>query len=108
MKKPTDKQLLKIATEFRKGMLGKDSSRGYCGMVCFALQGYLNAMGIKTTLYEGDWGEGNHIWMVLEDGRVLDPTIDQYNYITPKYPMVHLGEPLDAHQGGHLYRNQAA
>lgn len=104
MKKMTDKQILKIATEFRKGMLGKRDSLGTCGMVCFALQGLLGAYGLQTRLYESEWGEGNHIWLMLDDGRVLDPTIDQFNYITPKYPVVHLGEPLDAHQDAKLYR----
>ena len=32
----------------------------------------------------------NHIWIRLADGRVLDPTADQFG----DYPPVYLGDPL--------------
>ena len=108
-KKITDKQLLKIVAGFRDGMLDRKSSMGHCFIVSSALQGYLSwACGIESELYEGEWGEGNHVWLVLVDGRVLDATIDQFNYITPKYPKIHLGSPLDAHESGKPIQSKVA
>lgn len=86
-------------------MLGDKPSNWKCGMVCFALQGYLSILGLKTRLYESDLGEMNHIWMMLPDGRVLDPTADQFNWFFPhmNYPQVHLGELLDIHENAKVY-----
>jgi len=96
-----DSRLKKDVLELREGMLGDNPSNWTCGMVCFALQGFLYfALGLETCLYEGDLGEMNHIWMMLPDGRVLDPTADQFNFWFPhkKYPKVHLGKMLDIHE----------
>lgn len=93
----TDKQLLRIAREFRKGILGKRSSHRMCGMVCFGLQGYLGLVGLHTAIREGAVGDGNHLWLELPDGRVLDPTADQFDDEEVTYPPVYLGNPLKIH-----------
>lgn len=94
----TDKQLLKIATEFRKGILGRRKSHRMCGMVCFGLQGYLRFLGFPTRVCEGIVGDGNHIWLELPDGRVLDPTADQFNNGETIYPPVYMGDRLEIHK----------
>lgn len=100
-----DKEIIRITTEFRDGMLDGRPSNWTCGMVCFALRGYLEFLGLETSLYESDLGEMNHIWMMLPDGRVLDPTADQFNHWFPhrQYPKVHLGKPLDIHENAKVY-----
>lgn len=70
----TDKQLLRVATQFRKGMLGNRSSEYMCAMVSWPLAALLGAQGVKCRTVEGDLGECNHVWIELADGRVLDPT----------------------------------
>ena len=94
----TDAQLLRIACQFRKGLLGSRSSKLACAMVCLPLQGYLSACGVSTDLAEGHPPHGdvwNHVWLRLKDGRVLDPTADQFG---PQYPPVYIGEPLEFHK----------
>lgn len=95
----TDKQLLRIATGFRKGILGRRrSSRMMCCMVSLGLQGYLGFLGLHTKVREGEVGDCNHIWLELSDGRVLDATADQFSDDETIYPPVHLGEPLKIHR----------
>ncbi|MGU3387229.1 hypothetical protein ACLBYG_22155 [Methylobacterium sp. D53M] len=98
-RKITDKQLVRIASEFRKGMLGDNPSTLWCFMICAPLGGMLRAIyGVDAELVEGDLGEINHVWLRLADGRVLDPTADQFNEAraTP-LPPVYLGPALDIH-----------
>jgi hypothetical protein len=94
----TDKQLIKFVTAFRKGNLGKRKDSGsMCFAVCAPLQSLLALSGVETELTEGtvDLFEGastNHFWLTLPDGRVLDPTADQYGL-----KAVYLGEPQSIH-----------
>lgn len=93
-----DKELIKITTEFKKGLLGKRESKAMCFMICLPLQGYLSSCGIETELIEGkfetDIGTWNHFWLQLADGRILDPTADQFNsqIINTQMPKVYIGE----------------
>jgi hypothetical protein len=97
----TDKQLLKIVRGYRNGMLGEDSSNGWCFMLCMPLISYLSVHGVKgAVLMESETETCNHVWILLEDGRVLDPTADQFG---KKYPKVYLGEPLDIHANPRRY-----
>lgn len=95
----TDKQLLRFATQFRKGIL----NGGHSNMACFAVSAPLVALlsvhGVKGELIEGDLGHCNHFWIQLEDGRVLDPTADQFNAFEGFKPMppVYLGPPAKIH-----------
>ena len=101
-----DKTLKKICRGFRKGIIGGNGSFMQCAKVSWALQGYLSfALKIKTKVCEGDVGDGNHVWLELQDGRVIDCTADQFNYGKRKYPAVYIGEPLDIH--GLCYKKSA-
>ena len=76
----------------------EESSRLSCAMVCWPLGPLLNLHGVSCEVVESDLGEGNHIWIRLEDGRVLDPTIDQFNYLfAESWPEVYLGPPTKYH-----------
>lgn len=95
----TDKQLVKYAADFRKGILGNHSSFMMCFAVSAPLATLLKVEGIEARLVEGDLGEFNHFWIELSDGRVLDPTADQFNdYGFEQMPPVYLGAPKAIHQ----------
>jgi hypothetical protein len=55
-----------------------------CFAVSAALQGYLSSCGVETELVEADFGHTNHFWLRLPDGRILDPTADQFG-LSPVY-----------------------
>ena len=81
----TDRDIIKTVSEFRKGILGKNFSLGACYMICAPLQSFLSACcEIETSLESIEYSEDtpnqcvNHYWLTLEDGRVIDPTIDQF------------------------------
>lgn len=93
-----DRELIEFATDFRKGILGDHSSKMMCFAVSAPLQGILSACGVNSELVETDLGECNHLFLVLDDGRVLDPTADQFNYWRKEnLPPVYLGKKLDIH-----------
>ena len=74
----TSKKLVKIATEFRDGMLQGLPSVAMCFVICSALIGYLRYEGIECELIEGEVGNSNHFWIELTEGNILDPTADQF------------------------------
>lgn len=91
--------LVRIATEFRRGVLSGRKSNGMCYAVCAPLQTMLNLYGHETELRQG-WitkrsggpGYYGHFWLKLCDGRILDPTADQFT--SPKgekMPKIYLG-----------------
>ena len=87
------KDIKAIASEFREGLLGKDSSFNECYKVSTALQGYLSFIGIESKLvkYEVDASNSNyplemeyskidtivHYCLRIED-KILDATADQF------------------------------
>ena len=95
----TDKQLVNCARAFRKGILapGGDPSM-MCFAVCAPLSGLLAASGFPAHEETVDFNESapcaNHTWIRLEDGRILDPTADQFGleaiYLGP-VPELYLG-----------------
>lgn len=97
----TDDELRQVASEFRSGLLGEDrSSKAMCFAVTMPLAEYLRmAYGIECDLMSSDhsnnpdseWYE--HYWIRLADGRVLDPTFDQFRADEPVY----IGEPTEFH-----------
>lgn len=94
----TDKQLLKFALSFRKGILGKSDSRMMCFAICAPLEAMLQMHGVAAKLVESDLGHCNHFWLRLPDGRALDPTADQFNYFPGcDFPPVYLGAPNELH-----------
>src|SRR5690242_17104231 len=96
----TDAQLVRFVSEFRRGILRRRKSRGRCGMVCYPLSTYLSLHGVEAELVITDLMEdmttaaANHAWLLLPDGRVLDPTIDQFNTAERRFPKVYLGDPV--------------
>lgn len=94
----TDDELVSFAGEFRSEILSGGQSWMMCFAVCAPLVGLLNAYGVDCDLAEGDLGECNHVWIALPDGRVLDPTADQFNdFGFAPMPPVYLGQPTAMH-----------
>lgn len=95
----TDKQLIRYATQFRRGIIGDNFSGQWCFAICAPLLPMLEMCGVAGELVEGDWGHGNHFWIGLPDGRVLDPTADQFNAFEgfATMPPVYLGPPTAIH-----------
>lgn len=82
--------IVKLAAEFRQGLLGKRDSTGMCAIICWPLAGLLNAQGIPCACHEielvsDDGAATNHVWIRLSDGRYLDPTADQFGHKKPVY-----------------------
>jgi hypothetical protein len=95
----TDQELIDCATEFRLGMINGEPPMMKCFMVCAPLAGLLSFLGVEVRLIESDLGWTNHCWLQLADGRALDPTADQFNYLdNAKLPPVYLGPPLEYHK----------
>ena len=90
----TDPELVDFATEFRTGILDGRSSKSMCFAVCAPLASLLHLHGVETEVVESDLGETNHFWIRLADGRVLDPTADQFD---KSLPPVYLGPPTEIH-----------
>lgn len=89
------RDLIKIARDFRRGVLGTRSSAGMCLVVAAPLQGFLSAVyDLETTLEEADFETTNHVYLRLPDGRILDPTADQF----PDMPDVYLGPWPEAYE----------
>lgn len=89
----TDSQLREAVAAFRAGILGGRPADGMCFAVCAPLQGYLEMFGIRTELVEVYFAECNHVWLQLTDGRIIDPTADQFGlepvYVGPP-PLVYV------------------
>lgn len=87
----TDAQLVAFAREFRDGILdGRDSSQ-MCAAVCWPLASLLATQGVRPVKVEemlfqegGPAGVSNHVIIRLPDGRILDPTADQFG-LEPVY-----------------------
>lgn len=93
----TDKKLVKLASDFRKGILGRGKSDWMCFAICAPLVNLLELYGVRATMVEVDLGDMNHFWLKLDDGRALDPTADQFNRYGLALPPVYLGKPLSIH-----------
>jgi hypothetical protein len=91
----TDTDLVELVAAFRAGILGTRSSERMCAVVCWPLAGYLGFLGLHVTCEETQYRFTNHIWIQLPDGRVLDPTADQFD---PTLGPVYLGKKLAMHR----------
>lgn len=82
----TEKKLRQIAARFCMGMLENRSSKDMCYVVCNPLTTYLCFIGVPCELTEGeilhDGGKWHHYWITLSNGKIIDPTADQF--ITPR------------------------
>jgi hypothetical protein len=91
--------LLTYAREYREAVLRGDSSERMCAALSAPLHAAFQILGIPTQLVETDLGECVHIFLQLADGRVLDPTADQFNWCSrQKLPGVYLGAPALIHE----------
>lgn len=95
----TDDEIIEFASDFREGILDGRPSAWMCAMVCWPLSTLLEMNGVPNRAVESDLGHMNHFWLLLDDGRALDPTADQFNAMFPgmKMPAVYLGPPADIH-----------
>lgn len=94
-----DGDLLRIARAARERITLGGRSSGYCAVVCVPLAIYLTKRGIPATDVHGGVGEWQHTWIALDDGRILDPTADQFNRPGLRMPPVYLG-PIPSHYEG--------
>jgi hypothetical protein len=95
----TDKNLIRICTQFRAGVLGgkNEKSKDKCLWVSSPLCSYLNFLKVKCRMIEYCVTIGENITyhhcILLDDGRIIDPTADQFNEIRKlEMPKVYLGE----------------
>lgn len=86
----TDDKLIEYVKAFRDG-LGIKKSSGWCFMTCSPLATLLSCEGVFCKMVHANYGIMEHYWLELQDGRVLDPTCDQFGFGLPK---VYLGKPL--------------
>ncbi len=91
-----DDDLIECASGFREGVLGDRGSDLMCAAICWPLAGFLRFSGVDCDAEDRDIEEegypANHVWIRLADGRVLDPTADQFSALN--LPPVYLGKPV--------------
>ena len=93
----SDSDLLRIATAVRDHITLGGKSGGYCAVVCVPLAVFLTRYGRPAVDVHGAVGEWQHTWIELEDGRIIDPTADQFNRVgAQRMPPVYLGN-IPAH-----------
>lgn len=94
----TDKQLKDCAIGVRRGILGTEMSTWMCYAVAGPLGGALQRHGIELKFVEVEfklpWRDVicGHCFLELADGRILDPTADQFSHVELKLPQVYLGK----------------
>ncbi|WP_432344732.1 hypothetical protein WMC41_16040 [Shinella yambaruensis] len=94
----TDEELIAFAADFRDGILDGKPSDWMCAAICWPLAPLLRLQGVECECVESDLGHCNHVWIKLADGRVLDPTGDQFNHFNDcDFPAVYLGAPTVIH-----------
>jgi hypothetical protein len=91
----TDKQVAKFVLKFRSGILGGESSKSKCFAVCWPLTTLLSMCGIvneiKHCLIKRGRATWGHVVLELSDGRIIDPTADQFSTAGRPMPEVYLG-----------------
>lgn len=89
--------LQKVCEDFTRGLLDGQPSTSMCWMVCAALAGFLGFFErLRCEPVEGMVGKDHHWWLTLPDGRIIDPTADQFNGRgNPDMPLVYIG-PMPA------------
>lgn len=92
--------ILQFSKDFRTAIIGRGDSARMCAAVSGPLCAALRMEGVACTLLESDLEDCNHVFIRLQDGRVLDATADQFNgHGRPALPAVYLGEKTDLHDG---------
>ena len=96
----TDADLQQYASDFRAAIIGNGESARMCAAISDPLSAALSVKGVTTTVMESDLEECNHVFLKLQDGRVLDPTADQFNWRSQRQlPGVYLGNATTIHWG---------
>lgn len=99
----TDDELIETCRDFRNGLLGEGKcSVGMCAAVSWPLAAFLRSLcGIDAECVESDLSDHSesafykHVWIRLPDGRVLDPTFDQF--CSEELSDIYLGKPTEFH-----------
>lgn len=96
----SDQYILQFAREFRTAILSDSDSAWMCAAISGPLCAALTVQSVSCHLVESDLGVCNHVFIQLDDGRVLDPTADQFNWCSREpLPGVYLGEKTLIHDG---------
>jgi len=98
MKKFANKDKLKyLISQFTKGILDQKKPKGMCFAVSCALSGYLNFLGYRNTVVEGEidldgTGAYQHYW--LRYGfQIIDPTANQFKKPNgSRMPKIYVGK----------------
>jgi hypothetical protein len=78
----SNEDIKKLAKHFTAGLLQGKSTVDMCYIVCSPLVSYLNFCGIECSLTEGELnGIYHHFWITLSDGRIIDPTANQFGLL---------------------------
>jgi hypothetical protein len=77
----SNEEIKKIAKGFTKGLLDGRPTTDMCYVVCSPLVAYLHFCGIDCSLTEGEVNQYHHFWITLSDGRIVDPTADQFGLL---------------------------
>lgn len=85
--------LLGYSKRFRKAVLGREASDRMCYVVSGPLCAAITALGFGAHLVKSKVAYMEHIFIRLDDGRVLDATADQFSHFVDVGP-VYLGEPV--------------
>jgi hypothetical protein len=97
----TERDLTRVARDMRQAIVngvGAGDPTDLYFAICAPLQGWLAFMGLDLELVEADFGWTNHCWLALPDGRILDPTADQFARHGVELPAVYLGPLPDAYR----------
>ena len=79
-----EKELLKIVTGFRKGILGRKKPNMMCAAVTWPLHTFLDFSGVKTKMIRYAVQEHNfkavweHWCLIRPDGTIIDATASQF------------------------------
>lgn len=83
-----DIELIEFAGDFRDGILEGRLDTDMYWLVAAPLADLLDYFGVRVRLVEGWVGGLHHHWIELRDGRILDPTGDQFGldaiYLGPR------------------------
>lgn len=87
-----DRELRRIARIAREHITLGAHPQGYCIAICVPLATYLTRRGVIAMDVHGGVGDWQHTWIALSDGRILDPTADQFNRPgAARMPAIYLG-----------------
>ena len=88
------------AWAFREAILQGCSSERMCVAVSAPLHAALRVLDVHSQLVRADLEQGEHVFLQLPDGQVLDATADQFNaHSRQPLPGVYLGAPTTPHRG---------